>query len=67
LRECSWYFASAAGSQDGPSGCSRQQRYDKVEPLINIDIPNLETAIEFYQRATGLKEHASAEALRDLG
>jgi uncharacterized glyoxalase superfamily protein PhnB len=26
-----------------------------VEPLINIDVPNLEAAIEFYQRATGLK------------
>ena len=26
-----------------------------MEPLINIDVPNLEVAIEFYQRATGLK------------
>jgi len=26
-----------------------------VEPLINIDVPNLEAAIEFYLRATGLK------------
>ena len=26
-----------------------------MEPLINIDVPNLEAAIEFYLRATGLK------------
>jgi predicted enzyme related to lactoylglutathione lyase len=27
----------------------------QVETLINIDVPDLETAIEFYQRAIGLK------------
>ena len=27
----------------------------RVETLINIDVPDLEAAIEFYQRATDLK------------
>jgi len=32
-----------------------QDRGEHLETLVNIDVPDLDSAIDFYQRATGLK------------